>query len=64
MLMEEENRQIIQYAKEQQEREMERMAEEKKSEEAKAMVYQKVSDVMSLIILDSSILFIHVRITV
>lgn len=42
MLMEEENRRILQYAKEQQEREAERMAQEKKSEETKTLVYQKV----------------------
>ena len=45
MLMEEENKRILQFAKEQQEREVERMAKEKKSEEAKALVYQKVSTV-------------------
>ena len=42
MLMEEENRRLLQYAKEQQEREAERMAQEKKSEETKTLVYQKV----------------------
>ena len=42
MLMEEENRRILQYAKEQQEREAERMAQGKKSEETKTLVYQKV----------------------
>lgn len=42
MVMEEENKRILQYAKEQEERERERMAMEKKSEEAKTLVYQKV----------------------
>ena len=42
MLMEEENKRLLQYAKEQQEREAERMAKEKKSEETKTLVYQKV----------------------
>ena len=42
MVMEEENRRILQYAKEQEEREAERMAMEKQSEESKTLVYQKV----------------------
>lgn len=42
MVMEEENRRLLQYAKEQEEREAERMAQEKKSEESKTLVYQKV----------------------
>ena len=40
--MEEENRRILQYAKEQEVREAERMAKEKQSKESKTLVYQKV----------------------
>ena len=56
MVMEEENRRILQYAKEQEEREVERMAKEKQSEESKTLVYQKVRK------LECEVSYMHVSI--